>query len=67
MEFKDLAQKNAGELERMLAEERATLHGLQLKLSVNQLKTVRDVRKTRQNIARILTQLRRLDQTAELR
>ncbi|MCH8049098.1 50S ribosomal protein L29 [Patescibacteria group bacterium] len=62
MEFKDLEKKNEVELKRMLAEERARLHGLRLKLSVNQLKNVREVRKTRKTIAHLSTKLKQLDQ-----
>jgi len=55
MDFKELEGKSAAELKRMLAEERARLHGLRLKLSVNQLKDVREVRATRKKIAQIIT------------
>lgn len=57
MEYKDLEKKSEKELEKMLGEQRGTLYDLRLKVSVNQLKDMRSVRKTKQNIARILTKL----------
>lgn len=54
------------ELERMLAEERAKLHGLNLKMSVNQLKNVREIRLTKKTIAQLHTALRALDRHADL-
>lgn len=66
MEYKELTQKKESELKKMLAEERAKLHGLRLKLSVNQLKDVREVRTIRKNIAKILTQLSALEKDAKV-
>lgn len=57
MEYKDLEKKSEKELEKMLGEERGTLYDLRLKVSVNQLKDIRALRKTKKNIARILTKL----------
>lgn len=57
MDFKELQGKSANELQRMLAEERGRLYDLRLKLAVNQLKDVRQVRAVRKTIAQILTQL----------
>lgn len=57
MEYKDLEKKSAKELEKMLGEERGNLYELRLKVSVNQLKDIRALRKTKKNIARILTKL----------
>ncbi len=57
MEFKDLEKKTEKELQKLLAEERASLYELRTKISVNQLKDVREVREVRANIARILTRL----------
>ncbi|MBU1126589.1 MAG: 50S ribosomal protein L29 [Patescibacteria group bacterium] len=57
MDFKDLKNKSANELQRMLAEERGRLYDLRLKLAVNQLKNTRQVREVRTSIAQILTQL----------
>ena len=64
MDFKEVKSKSANELRRMLAEERATLYDLRLKMSVNQLKDVRSIRKTRGNIAQILTRLNQLNKEA---
>lgn len=61
MEFKDIKEKPATELKKILAEERARLHGLRLKLAVNRQKNVREVRQSRQFIARILTRLQQLE------
>lgn len=55
----DLNKKSASELQKMLTEERQKLYELRLKLSVNQLKEVRQVRATRKRIAQILTQLKK--------
>ena len=68
MEFKELKGKTANELRRMLAEERATLYDLRLKMSVNQLKDVRSIRASRATIAQILTRLRQLaDEEAKVK
>lgn len=55
MAFHDFTKKDVQELERMLEEEKQRLYELRLKISVNQLKQVRDVRKTRTMIAQLLT------------
>jgi len=57
MEYKDLDKKSIKELEKMLGEERGNLYDLKLKLSVNQLKDLRSVRKTKKNIAQLLTRI----------
>jgi ribosomal protein L29 len=61
MEYKDLEKKSNDELKKLLFQERAKLYDLRLKISVNQLKDVREVRETRKTIAQIMTQLRRAD------
>lgn len=66
MEFKQLQQKTVAELKKMLAEERAKLHGLRLKLSVNQLSNVREVRAVRKNIAQIRTQITTLEKSEKV-
>lgn len=53
-EFKDMGRK---ELETLIAELRSALHGMEVKISVGQLKGVRAVRQTKKQIARMLTQL----------
>ena len=40
----------------MIAEERATLRDMVLKMGVGQLRTVRDIRKSKKRIARLETQ-----------
>ncbi|EKD46999.1 MAG: hypothetical protein ACD_66C00260G0002 [uncultured bacterium] len=59
--YKDLENKSAKELEKMLSQERAKLYGLRMKLAVNQLKDVREARETRKMIANILTQLQKVN------
>jgi ribosomal protein L29 len=61
MEYKDLEKKDNDELMKLLSQERAKLYDLRLKISVNQLKDVREVRETRKTIAQIMTQLKRAD------
>lgn len=65
MEFKELQGKTVSELNRMLAEERALLYDLRLKISVNQMKNVRQIRQIRQKIAQILTRLNQAEVQAK--
>ena len=53
MEFKDMLKKKPAELQKMLSEARGELYDLQLKDRVNQLRDVRQLRKTKQQIARL--------------
>lgn len=57
MEYKDITNKKATELNNMLSEARAQLYELRLKRSVNQLKDLRSIKKLRKDIARMLTRL----------
>ena len=57
MKYEDIKKKKTGELTKILAEQRAELHGLRLQSSVNQLKNVRQIRKVKRIIARILTEM----------
>lgn len=52
----EFADMNAKELLAMIAEERAKLRDMKLKLSVGQLRAVRTVRETKKRIARLETQ-----------
>ncbi|MBU0613750.1 50S ribosomal protein L29 [Patescibacteria group bacterium] len=61
MEYKELKEKSAKELQKILAEERASLYDLRLKLSVNQLKDMSKVKSVKLEIARILTRLGELN------
>ncbi len=61
MEYKDLVQKSATELTKMLAEERATLQDLRFKASVNQLKDVVAIGSAKKMIAQINTRLTQLE------
>jgi len=55
MELKELRKKSDQELKKLLAETREKLREQRFKVSTRQLKTVRDVRKTKTLVARILT------------
>ena len=55
MELKELGKKSDQELNKLLAENREKLREQRFKVSTRQLKTVRDVRKTKTLVARILT------------
>ena len=66
MLYKELETKPAKELKRILAEQRANLHQLRLQTAVNQLKNVREIRKTKRTVARILTRLQELKLTQEV-
>ncbi len=52
----EFAGLTAKELSAMIAEERAKLRDMNLKLSVGQLRAVRTVRETKKRIARLETQ-----------
>jgi ribosomal protein L29 len=53
-EFKDMGRK---EITAMIAESRGMLHDMKIKLSVGQMRDVREVRETRKRIARMEMQL----------
>jgi ribosomal protein L29 len=55
MEFKELINKDKSELEKLLASTRAKLRELRFKDSNKQLKNIREIRATRELIAKILT------------
>ncbi len=57
MKYYEIKKKSEKELKRLLAEQRAHLHQLRLQTAVNQLKNVREIRKVKRVIARILTHL----------
>lgn len=57
MEFKELKQKSESELQKLLAESRDKLRDLRFKDANKQLKNVREIRKIREMIARIMTLL----------
>lgn len=58
MRTADLQKKTAKELQAMLQEERTRLQRLKFELSAGKVKNVREVRRIRRGIARILTFLR---------
>lgn len=57
MQYNELKEKTASELQKMIAEGRGSIHGLGIKLSVNQLKNVRSARAARKDLARMMTKL----------
>lgn len=57
METKELTSKTPAELQKLLAQYREKLRELRFKDSNKQLKNVREIRQTRENIARIFTVL----------
>jgi len=57
MEIKELKTKNTSELQHLLAQNREKLRELRFKDSNRQLKNIREIRQTREIVARILTVL----------
>ncbi len=57
MEIKELKTKNPSELQALLAQSREKLRELRFKDSNRQLKNIREIRQTRETVARILTVL----------
>ena len=55
MKLKELKEKSAGELEKMLREERENVRALRFAVATNQESKVRKIRASRKTIARILT------------
>ncbi|MEK7542432.1 MAG: 50S ribosomal protein L29 [Patescibacteria group bacterium] len=58
MKTAELQRKTVGELQKMVAEERGKLQQLRFDLPGGKVKNVREIRKIRRNIARILTLLK---------
>lgn len=58
MNFKDLKNKSLGELQKLLAEERARLRDLRFQVAAEQHKQVHELGQSRKTIARILTLLK---------
>lgn len=54
MKFKELKIKTEAELQKLLQESRLQLRELRFKTAADQLKNVREVRRVRQTIARVL-------------
>ena len=57
MKIIELKQKNKEELQRILTEDRERLRVLRFDLAAGKVKNVREIRKIRKDIARILTLL----------
>lgn len=64
MKLKELREKTAVELQRLLVESRNRLRELRFKLAAKQLADVREIRETRQTVARVLTLLGRKPKAA---
>jgi len=58
MKAKELREKTKAQLEKILKEKREKLFKLKLDLAERKLKNFREIRKTKRDIARILTILR---------
>ncbi len=58
MKSSELRQKTKEELEKLLKENREKLRQLRFDLTAGKVKNVREIRKTKKEIARILTLLR---------
>lgn len=63
MELKELKKKKISDLHRILSEQRDKLRDLRFKDANKQLKDVRQIRKIRQTISRVLTLLNRRQTT----
>lgn len=59
LKFKELENRPVGDLQQMLKDSRQKLQELRFKVASKQLKNIREIRSVRQNIAQILTILRR--------
>lgn len=55
MDIKDIKNKSEKDLRELLNEKRVHMREMKFKVSESQLKNVRDFRKTRKDIAQILT------------
>ena len=62
MKMKELRSKSPEELEKTLLELKEKLRGLRFELSASQIEDIREVRKTKRDIARVLTILNNKDQ-----
>ena len=58
MKIDELRRKNKGELQKVLEEDREKLRQLHFDLSAGKVKNVREVRKTKKEISRVLTLLK---------
>jgi large subunit ribosomal protein L29 len=58
MKINELRQKSKSELQKILLDDREKLRQLRFDLAAGKVKNVREVRKTRKDIARILTMLK---------
>ena len=61
MDYKTLQKKNKDDLQKLLSEKQETLKELRFKVTAEDIKNVRDVRKARREIAQLLTALQERD------
>ncbi len=55
MELQEVRAKSAVELEKMLVEQREKLRELRFRVARRELKNIRDIRKIKKEVARVLT------------
>jgi large subunit ribosomal protein L29 len=67
MKISELAQKNKSELEKLLQENKERLRVLRFDLAAGKVKNVREIRKIKKDIARILTILRNYEIGTKIR
>jgi ribosomal protein L29 len=60
MKIAELRQKNKAELQKMMEEDKEKLRQLRFDLAAGKVKNVKDVQRTRKEIARIMTLIKTL-------
>lgn len=60
MKIAELRQKNKADLQKLMEEDREKLRQLRFDLAAGKVKNVKDVQKTRKEIARIMTLIKTL-------
>jgi large subunit ribosomal protein L29 len=67
MRFEELKQKSKEELEKTLEDSKDKLRQLRFDLGAGKIKNVREIRKTKKEIAQILTLLRNYEKGTKIR
>ena len=65
MKFKELENKTEKDIQKMLTEAQSRLLELRFKVAANSLKNVREIRKLKKDVARMLTKLSAMQTTEE--
>ena len=65
MKFKELENKTEKDIQKMLTEAQSRLLELRVKVAANSLKNVREIRKLKKDVARMLTKLSAMKTTEE--